>query len=266
MSIDTSQHLLFTLAFYGIHCGAEELRHGYELAVEWFNAMGYPPARLGVQGAGFTGNFNAFSRVDKRLHATGFNVQSIEIESARLGLNCVEDCGASAVISNAQTANYAVFSADIERFHLASKEGRNLAATLVDTLSPEYGIAYSRPLRNGPTLFALGVNAGGPIVARGEEYERRVHVSAWGSTGIIDRVYRQGLLRDVYSWNFLTEPQLRRNVVGSSLEKWICENPIRGRLNSFANNVCLWEVEEPRLSHVRDCLQNAGAIFHIRSK
>ncbi len=84
------------------------------------------------------------------------------------------------------------------------------------------------------------------------------------------RVWERGLLRDVYSWNFVTEPQLGKPVGNMSLEQWIQGNKQRGHLARLCDNTALWKVDEVQIPLVRHDLAEAGIIFdwkkHLTAK
>jgi len=74
-------------------------------------------------------------------------------------------------------------------------------------------------------------------------------------------VYLQGLLRDVYPQNYLTEPQLMRQVQGKSLEHWISSDSSRGTLTKLDQRMQLWRVPDAQVQSVRGELKLAGLIF-----
>src|SRR5437763_168555 len=76
---------------------------------------------------------------------------------------------------------------------------------------PEYGIGYARPAPLGPTWYAIGICQGFPISLTKAEYEQKLTISRWANA-MRARVWQRGVLRDVYPWNFLTQPQLSASV------------------------------------------------------
>jgi hypothetical protein len=81
---------------------------------------------------------------------------------------------------------------------------------------------------------------------------------------MVKQVFREGLLRDVYPWNFLTLPQLTRQVRGIALEQWIQRDARRGKLGLLCDGVSLWEVAEANIPEIRQELRQAHVIFDWR--
>ena len=76
-----------------------------------------------------------------------------------------------------------------------------------------------------------------------------------------EELYRKGLLRDVYLYNFLTEPQLSRFVAGGTLQQWIQQDTSRGQFAAFHGNVWLWSVDGLAIPELREILRREGVIF-----
>jgi hypothetical protein len=135
----------------------------------------------------------------------------------------------------------------------------DVGGTAIAALRPSYGIGYTRELRRGPTLYAVGVSSNTPF--SGPEYEDAVRTTAWGLSAMTTEVYRNGILRDVHPYNFLTAPQLKRRVRGISLEAWISQDADRGLLTELSPGCIQWSVVPSETSGIREVLQQEGAIF-----
>jgi hypothetical protein len=137
----------------------------------------------------------------------------------------------------------------------------SVARAVVRDFAPMYGIGFRREMDLGPMLYGLGQCVG--LNSWGAERADAVRINRWHSVGMVQRVYEKGLLRDVYPWNFLTEPHLNRQVEGVSLRQWIEQNQIRGVLSLVAGDVWLWEVGDSQIPHVRTAMANAGMVFDV---
>lgn len=251
------------IAFYGWDASEQSLRAFWERLLAWFDAHACPPDLLSVHGEGFSGKVASFSRVHARLKARGFeSVESISVFSMLPeGTIPVRDWKMTADLSRRQSC--AVVAADsslvtIENSMLA------IARRAVEDLRPVYGVGYRRERRLGPALYAFGLNYG-IHASSGPEYEESLRVSRWGDTGMARQVFRHGVLRDVYPYNFLTEAQLSALVDGIRLEAWIRQAAGRGNLASFHGNVSLWTVDDAALPGLRDVLGAAGLVFDART-
>ncbi len=112
----------------------------------------------------------------------------------------------------------------------------------------------------------------------GDAFKESREIARWGRDGLEEKVYRQGILRDVYPWNFLTEGQLFRvltiaepttdvgfnglaNFETETLEKWILKDPRHGTLIAIGKGVSLWEVRSSEIAAIRNHLRCAGVIL-----
>jgi hypothetical protein len=138
----------------------------------------------------------------------------------------------------------------------------SIARPVAQALKPVYGIGYTREHRLGPELYAIGIVQG--LGLSGPEDEEALIISKWSYIGMVNQVYRDGLLRDVYPWNFLTQPQLSRPVGAVSLQEWIQSDPRHGTLSVLCDRVCLWEVSEADIPDIRQKLRQADVIFDWR--
>ena len=78
------------------------------------------------------------------------------------------------------------------------------------------------------------------------------------------RIWKKGILRDVYPWNFLTQTQLSRKVNALPLQYWVEQDPTRGRIVAVCEGMSLWELDPASLPAVRQSLSEAGIIFDWR--
>ena len=243
------------IAFYGVTHSAEAVEAFYRSVVEWFQCLGYPPEKAAISAPGHSGKYVSFARADAKLTKNGFaGVTTMEI---------------SALIPDAQflASDYfltAQYSREYSFMYVSSLEfvaplSRSvmlpLALKIVECARPEYGIGYMRDHSLGPSLYAVGICQG-----EGLSYEEGLRISRWCDASDA-HVWREGLLRDIYCWNFLTAPQLAKLVHGMQLKQWVAEGSERGTLTPLSNGVCLWEVPEENISSVRLKLDQAGCIF-----
>ena len=248
----------FVLAFYGT-AGGTAAAKGFLPAIEdSFNQLGYPPDKLAVGRDGRYGKAGGFRRTSAILHKKGFaGVHHLAINAMLPGFRFMDDTYCDAEWTNHEPRNALVcVRADIlGNFNLQSWP---LVSALIQCLKPEYGIGYFREHRLGPGFFALGIGMGlPPITPEGER------ISAW-CMALRRRPWCDGLIRDVFRWNFLAKSQLRRAVGRQSLEAWIKSAPDRGTLQTVSTGLVLWSVPEDRIPAVRQSLCDAGVIYDRR--
>jgi hypothetical protein len=139
-----------------------------------------------------------------------------------------------------------------------------LLKSFVSSLKPVYGISYHRGHDEGPLFYALGMNYAptAELAVRPKEGEdTALAISRWGDLGMVKEVYKQGTLRDVYPYNFLTEPQLTRRVGKQTLQDWISADSSRGALTRLDDRMMLWKVAARQIKSIREELWSAGIIF-----
>jgi hypothetical protein len=141
-----------------------------------------------------------------------------------------------------------------------------LARKVADPLGASYGIGFNRSQRLGPALYAIGICQGlgedgyGVELTESEDKEA-LNISRWAE-GMEMQVWQQGLIRDVYPWNFLNEHQLSRPIRNMTLREWIEQDFSRGRITKVNNKLFRWEVPSTHLSRIEQELQKGNLIFN----
>lgn len=256
------------VAFYGISAGEDAFAGFYECATKWFQRLGYPPDKMAIGSHERTAKWKPFLRSDAKLRQTGFiGVTNIEIVSlvpkARIPL---EDYLLEAGLFSKQLCATIVSRSQIAP--LSREKMLPFVKFIVKTLKPAYGIGYTRPHRLGPGTYAIGIcqgfgpkGWGVPGQISDEEEAEMEKISRWGHTGMPAKIWQRGLLRDVYPWNFLSGPHLKRSVGVVTLEQWIMEDVQRGHLEHLNDRLWFWEVPAINLEAIRKALQAEDIIF-----
>lgn len=251
------------IALYGFAVDPSIVESVYERVVSWFDSLNAPATTLAVEGRGFSGKVRTFSRLNARLRKRGFqDVADFEVSS--LGAN-----GGFPLRDGPLTASlvleseYFLAAVRSSLADLTADSMRGLARDVIGFLHPAYGVGYRRERAKGPPFYAIGLSMG--LQHSGPEYEEGLSICRWGDTGMEERVWREGILRDVYPWNFLTQVQLRKRIGRMSLKRWIGEGQRRGKLSKFEGDMYLWELKPGEIRSVRPVLREAGLIFDYRN-
>jgi hypothetical protein len=251
------------VVFYGISSDSGTAESFYGTVVEWFNRLGHPPDKVAIHGPGHSGRLGSFARGNARLQKAGFDgIIGFEVNSSTPNAITGHNYFLTATYGGDAESLFADVVARSSVAKLSPTSMLPIARTLTQVLKPAYGIGYVRDHRLGPELYALGICYGGDDVPMGEAYEEARNISRWCDTGMVNQVYRNGTLRDVFPWNFLTRPQLVRDVGGVPLEDWIRQDARRGTLNAFCNGLSLWEVANASIPVIRRELRQARVIFN----
>lgn len=257
----TSDAEAAVVAFYGVRLDEEVLREVYEVAVEWLHSVGVAATHMSVRGTGFTGKVGVAERVLRRVKEVGFSpVESFSLFSlGPSGRIPVSDSLASFECSSG--GSYVVAGASSCLTSLDAVAGGAIAKKLASVAKPAYGIGYCRERRLGPEFYAIGVCQG--LGMSGNEYLEGVQISRWGDSGMKLHVYSNGLLRDVYPYNYLNDAHLGRRIDGMPLQEWIQKDEARGRLEPIAG-LYVWTLGEDMVPAVRRALGPAGVIWDGR--
>ena len=254
------------IAFYGMNPKADGTASVYRMLVDWFNELGYPPGKVAFSGPGYGRRMMEFARGDAKARRVGLgNVYSFGLISLLpMSTLPLTDYQLDAHYDAGQEHMEVVVTARSCIAKLSGDSMLPLARRLMCEVKPEYGIGYERLRRLGPAFYAIGVCQG--IGLAKADYEEGLRISRWADA-VRACIWRRGLLRDVYLWNFLTASQLSMNVDGVPLERWIEQNPNRGTL-APVGTMFLWAVDEQWIPSVREQLDRAGLIFdwkrHLR--
>jgi hypothetical protein len=193
------------LAFYGVDASPEAAEAFFLAASQWFNELGYSPDKLGIVGDGYSGKVGGYHRSKAKLEKLGFSgVKSFDIHSSKPNANVSGlEYFASGSFSHAgDDGGYAVLAVPCSS--APKSTWLPVAQKLVKGVRPIYGIGFRRELRLGPVKYALGICQGLGAGLTGEAYEEARNISRWCDIGMVKQVYREGLLRGVYPWNFPT--------------------------------------------------------------
>jgi hypothetical protein len=250
------------LAFYGIRPSPQAAEGFYHAMVKWFGELGHPPDKGGVTAPGFGSQLGSFQRLNARLGKKGFRkVTGVTLVATLPRARTWESdsyVSASYMGEDDELMAYIVARSSVAT--LSATSLRPVAREVAELLKPVYGIGYTRSHRLDPGFYAIGTNFD-PGDLTEEELEEQEWIGTWGETLFEDQVYRKGILRDVYPWNFLTRPHLTKKVGGVPLERWIRQNPRRGTLSEFGRGMHFWEVARKDIPKVRQTLRQAGLIL-----
>jgi hypothetical protein len=253
------------IVLYGISADTTAAERLYDEFRDSFRNLGYSPDRLGIAGVGFAEKLGPFAGRDAQLRKLGFgDVESFEMICSTPNPRSGHDYF---LIGNFDRSDRRSYADIVVRSSIATLSTTSLlpvARRMIEILQPAYGISFTREHRFAPELYSVGVLGSRIGEQSSESYEERRNISRWLDMGMVDQVYREGLLRDVYRWNFLTRPQLDRPVGDVTLEHWIKQTPQRGTLNPFCDGISLWEVDDAQMAILRKALRDADTVFDWR--
>lgn len=246
------------LVWYGAKANPQSIAASYEGIIRLMATVGRTPHWVSTSTAKSPGRPVPFAVGDRRLKSSGFsNISELSLISVFPELNAsTQDFAVTATLSVKHS--FVFIAAEPHLLRLSNPSTMTMARAIVDELHPQYGIAYIRERRLGPTLYAIGIGQG--LALTGAEDAEARRIAAWGDA-MDEKAWQDGMLRDVYSWNFLNRTQLNTSVSGESLEQWIAHDSRRGTLERFSSDLVLWRLDPEQINPVRVVLQRAKLLL-----
>jgi len=247
------------LAFYGIKADLSLIGGFLDTIDTWFVEHGRSLTHLAARGPGFSGKTGPADATIRRLRGADLT----QLSSLTL-ISALPD----AIIPMNDYAMFADCLKPYSQLSVAARSGiepfgshsfRSLAARLVDVARPAYGIGFRRGHRLGPASYAAGLVQG--LEPIGWQDIEALNISFWNDARR-ERVWEQGIIRDVYPWNFLSASQLARSVGPLTLEDWIAQDSERGHLTPLSQGITLWELDHGALTPIRRELWREDVIFN----
>ncbi len=256
---DFEDEVCFVVSLYGAALDAADIVPLMADAIEFLRSAGQPPSHLSVTGRGFGKKPLLFPRAWKRMQkATPGQVQSASVLRFVVGWDN-QLCDWNAVCSIYPRSTYFHLGASLAVMPDAEQQIVAFTRRHLTRIRPGYGIGFFRRRGLGPSLYGVGLSYGQHAYS-GPEYEEGVAITRWLSGGFSDAVFNNGLLRDVYPYNLLTDRQLERDIDGRSLRAWIRAGRTRGRLHECREGYTLWTVDPGRVEALRQQLIPSGAL------
>jgi hypothetical protein len=134
-----------------------------------------------------------------------------------------------------------------------------IAKQMAGIFGPVYGIGFQRPFAKGPALYAYGMSAG--LGYSGTDRIEMNRIGAWMRERMAQNRHKNGMLRDVYPLNLLTQVHLDQEVERHSLHDWIKETQERGQLVDLGNKQWIWRLPDASVENVRSSLRSGGLII-----
>jgi hypothetical protein len=249
------------LGFYSVSPDSDAVNSFYGDLLAWFQGVGCPPDKLAVLGKGFGRKPVSFAKAHARLSKQGFSAVKSFTVFAMLpdGIVPALDWWAIATLDLGLALRpYFALAAGASITTLEDDSLTRLIFSCVSNLKPMYGIGFTRSHNRGPWFYAAGMHFGPPIP---EDRDEALTISRWGDFAVVKEVYKEGILRDVYPHNYLSEPQLTRRIGAQTIQEWILSNSSHGTLAKLDDRMMLWKVPPEHIIAIRNELWSFGIIF-----
>ncbi len=222
--------------------------------------------RLAIRRVGSSGKFGDFNHVYDALKRTGVEqLESFELAClSKHGLSELTEWTATASASSATSD--AILAINPCASALVLSDLVSLFKDAMGSPSPKYAYLFQQEMRLAPLYYASGLGFGD--IRRERHADYRTNISWWGHTASRDaRTFSEGILRDIYPHNYLSESHLSARIGMShqTLRQWIEANPAnRGALSSFTETLTEWAPPVAGIPVIREELYRAGRVFYWR--
>lgn len=255
------------VALYGLVVTGETLRLLLHTTLAWCRERGLRPDYVSIArpGPGRT-KWKSFPRLQKRLLIEDFETaESLALQVLAPGEPSILDGDWLVHVRMSKGFRpvfYLTTSPDVAA--VGDPALLDFVHTIAAATAPAYGLGVSRLRGHSPSSFATGwcYGWGRDAVPPLPEVADTVELDQWQRVGETEAVFRYGVLRGVYPWNFLTAAQLDVDWGTGTLREWILGEAGRGVLRPFTDTLWLWEVPAGAIPATETALASQGRILH----
>ena len=278
----------YSLAFYGIKSGVEGMRAFHETVTAWLRVIGLSPDQVVIGRPGQGDIAGDLAHVTSALAEAGFT--GVESEEITVSPEDSEATTTQFVVNaTCSDGRYAVVAVRGTVANYTNGRLVSLAQGLIEALSPSYGFGHHMGLFLDPQLYALGKiprlfqmfqppedeedeedeDDPGDVrdISRAliEDSDKGLEqIVQWGKMAMPMELYRKGILRDFYPWNFLNKAQQSAPIEGVTLEQWIKADRSRGKIGPAPCDLAFWAIEPDRVDEIKALLKRNKLIFDYR--
>lgn len=235
-------------ALHGVKKGPDAIAAFYDLSTAWFAEHGKTAGAIGAKAG-----FRIMASPGRRLVKTGFKGhESLELAAVMPG--AVAPLYEYEMICSIHRG-MVTFVASQSLVPPNRRSVIGLVREACGRLGGDYGYVYERKRTRGAALFPSGIGMNGldDAAALADAF--------WGGS-IGATIWAEGVLRDVFPLNVLTQPQLDRKLGAKTLLDWIRSDRRRGTIDPLDDQRWLWEVDPGERRTVRRPLWDAGILFN----
>ncbi len=239
------------VALYGTEESNINLQGWLESICNLFRRHGSNPDKIAIAGKGFTGRPLTLKQGIKRLLDANVDVEAIELFATVTNYDAIIFGWRLYAALNVKLKTL-VFCFDNDA---TSFEEEHLIQIMKDQLQFfefKYGICYQREFKKGPELYAYGMTAG--LGYNDEDMREKVLISKWFHVSVDRNNFVNGLIRDVYFINVLSNEYLNNKSNDVNLLDLINSTPIGGTIKQFSDKLWIWIVEPKFITQVRELL------------
>ncbi|MDR0605606.1 MAG: hypothetical protein LBG80_15010 [Bacteroidales bacterium] len=153
-----------------------------------------------------------------------------------------------------------------ENINLPINESKQLLLKLSSLLHSCYSVYFEIPYDVSPYFFSLGIVAGDYykyflLNSPDNSAEKGLRFCRWG-TGLNEKVYLRGVIRDVYQLNILCKVQAYFPFDGTPLIDCVRSGKVEGTIEEITPERFLWTVPKDNIPDTTEKCEKAGFLFN----
>lgn len=262
-----------SVVLHGIEFSGERMLAIYELSLGIFESLELQVVKCGIIGNGFSSKLQNYSRCINKIKRAGFSdIKGLELhyfdkakkESA---------CDSSFIIVMSKSRSSVFIGCNTNITTLFNEQLQEYIEQIISAGDPCYGYGFYRTYDKAPFFYTTGVIAAPKnLLCDGSDSFEPDRITRWGNYGANAKmwaktdknVYEIGDLRDLYPWNYLTEPALNRKIEGTTLLQWIQACPECGELKPVGKDGYIWCLTDDQIAATRPAMIEADILFDPR--
>lgn len=250
-----------TMVMYGGLTSADMIRNIHKAINILFNLLGYP---ANVMAVSRNNKHTRYHRSSERAMAVLKKEDLTSISLAYVPTHSTDALRSGLLLAGGgmqgPSGANVILEGKINIVNLDIMAGK-IIPSIADVYPTIYGYSYVLDAPYGPDFHVVGVGFGSPktrqVPLLPESDKERG--SRWFNQH--EQAIPQGILRDVFPVNYLTEIHSTKKIGGRLLFDWITQDSSRGVLTEVKPNGWLWRVPEERCLEIGKQFESAGLLI-----
>ncbi len=258
----------YVIAWHGICAPAASWRSGWLQIAENLTRIGYAPTHFEMSQGDRISKIKKYTAKQVDMIADQWDsVTGISLYTMPPGArdNWIKGSKASIDVEP-EKQSIVVVVVDQEAPDACKVACEEAVEPLLGLLPFAYGLGCGLPINRLPTLFVSGHYVGGGTPGCEEPWQAELseRSDVWDRYIQPQALWKDGIFRDTYSRNYLTEPLLNAQFGEDTLRNRIDkEHGLWGELYSLSSDRWRWDIPINRIGEVKSEMLNAGRILSL---
>ncbi|HQS85134.1 MAG TPA: hypothetical protein PLY23_09635 [Alphaproteobacteria bacterium] len=254
------------IVLHDFSTNSTDIKKWVDYSVSLIESLGLIPNRMGVVAPEITSKSTVtFKGGLKQLEKINLeNLQGIEIYANPAfdeKDNRENICSIHLDLSPNKKMNTLILACDNQLFPFKKNLINKITAELGAFFGPNYGYAYQRLFKLGPTWYPFGTIQG---LDWDKDRKEREDITKWNNEyRMSDGKYKIGDLRDIYPMNLLSKTHQNLKIDSLPFFEWIKADSKRGSLTALNDSLWAWWVDPDNIPSVRESLRPLGWMLAV---